>query len=380
MSADIKHLISLRQSLHQNPELSGCEEFTAEALKRSIIKFQPDDIIDNLGGFGVAFVFKGKKEGSTLMFRADMDALPIHENNNIDYASRTEGVGHQCGHDGHMAILVGLAERISKNRPQKGKVVLLFQPAEETGDGALAVIKDPNFYRIEPDMCFSLHNIPGYPKGSIILKSNTFTAASQGINVKLFGKTSHAAEPFKGISPTIAMAQIMEYVEQLPKMHELFIDFVLATVVHARLGEKTYGVSPGFAEILITMRSYEDADMETLIEQTKRKVHEICAAEKLGVEISFTDIYPSTQNDQALTNVLFEKAKALNFNIVKLEKPFPWAEDFAQFSKRYRSVIFGLGAGENSSKLHNADYNFPDEIIPNGIEMYYSVYEQYLLK
>lgn len=380
MNTDIKHLINFRQSLHQNPELSGNEEFTAEALKRTIIRFQPDDIIDNLGGFGVAFVFKGKAEGPNVMFRADMDALPILETNTFDYASRTDGVSHQCGHDGHMAILVGLAERISKNRPQKGKVILLFQPAEETGEGAMAVIGDSNYYRITPDMCFSLHNIPGYNLGSIILKNNTFSAASQGLVVKLVGKTSHAAEPQKGISPAIAMAKIIESIAKLPEKKYLFSEYVLATIVHARLGEKTFGTSPGFAEILITLRAYLDEDMDILIEHTKNAIHLISNHEDLKVDISFTDIYPSTQNNTALTKILQDKAQDLDYDVVKLEQPLPWAEDFAQFSQKYKSAIFGLGAGIDSPKLHNSDYNFPDEIIPYGVEMFHSVYEHYLVK
>jgi len=380
MDNDIQHLINLRQSLHQNPELSGNEEFTSEALKRTIIRFQPDDIIENLGGFGVAFIFKSKVEGPTVLFRADMDALPIHEINTIDYASRTDGVGHQCGHDGHMAILVGLAEKISKNRPKKGRAVLLFQPAEETGEGALAVIRDPNFYRITPDMCFSLHNIPGYPKGSIIIKSNTFSAASQGLIVKLYGKTSHAAEPFKGISPAIAMAKIIEHIGAVLQKKNLFNDFVLATIVHARLGERTFGTSPGYAEILITLRAYDDKDMDRLIDYSKNAIHQIGFDEKLNVEISFTDIYPSTQNDGELTKILIDEAEKLKFNIFDLEQPFPWAEDFAQFSKKYKSAIFGLGAGENAPKLHNSDYNFPDEIIPYGIELFNAIYKNFLVK
>lgn len=376
MENDIKHLITLRQSLHQNPELSGSEEYTAEALKRFIIKYQPDEIIDNIGGYGVAFVFKSKTDGPTVMFRGEMDALPILETNNFDYASRNDGVSHQCGHDGHMAILVGLAQKISKNPPKKGRVVLLFQPAEETGEGSTAIITDPNFSRILPDMVFSLHNVPGYPKGSIVLKHQTFTAASQGLVVKLRGKTSHAAEPEKGISPAIAMSKIIENITALPEKKHLFSDFVLATVVHARLGERTFGTAPGHAEILITFRAHNNEDMEVLNEHAQSMIHIVSNHEKLKADISFTDIYPVTFNHPTLTRMVFDKAKKLGMQTIKLEKPFPWAEDFAQFSHRFKSVIFGLGAGEDSPKLHNADYDFPDDIIPEGIKLYYGIYDE----
>lgn len=377
MNNDIQHLINFRQSLHQNPELSGNEEFTAEALKRMIIKYQPDDIIDNLGGYGVAFVFKSRKEGPTILFRADMDALPIHENSNIDYVSRTEGVSHQCGHDGHMAILVGLAEQISINRPKKGKVVLLFQPAEETGEGALAVINDQNFYRIEPDYCFALHNIPGYEKGKVVIDKGTFAAASEGISIKLTGKTSHAAEPEKGNSPALAMAEIIQRITDIPKKND-FTDYVLTTVVHARLGEPTYGTSPGLAEILATLRAYNNNDLQLLEATTRNIVDEICRINNLEGDIGLTDIFPSVQNDAALTALIIEKAKELDLQIVKPKSVFPWSEDFSQFSQHYKSVFFGIGAGLETPKLHNANYNFPDEILPVGIGLFYNVYRHYL--
>jgi amidohydrolase len=380
MVTDYKHLINLRQSFHQNPELSGKEEFTAEALKRTVIRYQPDEIIDNMGGYGVAFVFRGKSDGPCVMFRAEMDALPVHEINHLDYASRADGIGHQCGHDGHMAIMVGLAELIGKNRPKKGKAVLLFQPAEEIGEGAIAIINDPNFSRITPDYCFSLHNIPGYPKGSILLKNNTFTAASQGIIVKLTGKTSHAAEPERGISPAIAMAKILEEVTKLPEKKYLFNDFVLTTIVHANLGDRSFGTTPGHAEILITLRSFLDADMDILIEHTKKTIEKISTEEGLQLEISFTDIYPSSQNNPELVKNVSELTESLGYELIKMELPFPWAEDFARFTQKFKSVIFGLGAGEEQPKLHNSDYNFPDDIIPYGVNLYYAIYNDMLLK
>lgn len=375
----IKHLVNLRQTLHQNPELSGYEEYTAEALKRTIIRFQPDDIIDNLGGYGVAFVFRGKTEGPSILFRVDMDALPILESNNFDYASRSSGVAHQCGHDGHMAILVGVAEQISKNRPNKGRIILLFQPAEETGEGALSVINDPNFSRITPDLCFSMHNIPGFPTGNIIIKPNTFTAASQGLVVKLKGKTTHAAEPEKGISPAMAMARIIESINELADKEYLFNEFVLATVVHAKLGERTFGTTPGHAEILIALRAYNDEDMATLIEQAENMINLVSNHQKLTVDIRYRDIYPITHNDASLTSLVKDLAVKGGLGITKLSEPFHWAEDFAQFTHKFKGVMFGVGAGSDHVKLHNTDYDFPDEIMPNAIEMFRLIYTDYLI-
>ncbi len=379
MSIDIENLVRFRQSLHQNPELSGYEEFTSEIIKRMIIKFEPDEMIENLGGYGVAFIFRGEKNGPTLLFKADLDALPINETNHFDYVSRVEGIGHKCGHDGHMAILTGLAAYISKNRPAKGKAVLLFQPAEETGEGAQLVMDDPNFQRIKPDYCFGLHNIPGFPKNNILLKSNTITAASQGLIVKLFGKTSHASEPQKGISPALAMAQIISDITNLPTRTRLFDDFVLTTIVHARLGEYSFGTTPGYAEILVTLRSYNDEDMKELIRNSEQIVHTVSASERLKASIQVTDVYPSMINHSGLTNMVVEKARELGLEVRFLDKPFPWADDFARFSRPFPSVFFGIGAGDDAPELHRSDYDFPDEILETGINIFVAIYKHYLV-
>ncbi len=374
---NIQRLINLRHSLHQNPELSGYEEYTAEVLKRMIIRFEPDDIIDNLGGYGVAFVFRGKMKGPSIMFRADMDALPIAETNTFDYASRSSGVSHQCGHDGHMTILVGLAEMISKNRPQNGRTILLFQPAEEIGEGASAVLSDPNFSRITPDYCFSLHNIPGHPSGQILIKPNTFTAASQKMVVKLIGKTSHAAEPEKGLSPAIALAQLIKNISEITNNDELFKDFIMATIVHAQLGERNFGNTPGEAEIYITLRAYNNEDMDKLIELTRSMLETVSSEHQLKVKIKHRDIYPVTKNDTALTALASDLAKNSKLDVEEITEPFHWAEDFSRFSQQYKSFMFGLGAGINQPKLHNSDYDFPDQIIPEGISMFYELYKHY---
>jgi amidohydrolase len=375
---DIESLTRLRQSLHQNPELSGCEEFTSEIIKRMIIKFEPDEMIENLGGYGVAFVFNGKANGPTILFKAELDAIPVNETNIFDYASRQNGVGHQCGHDGHMAILIGLASYISANRPSKGKVVLLFQPSEETGEGAQLIINDRNFAKLKPDFCFSLHNIPGYEPGQVLIKQNTITAAAQGLIIRLTGKTSHASEPGKGISPAIAMSQIITDITNLPLRKKLFNDFVLTTIVHARLGEYSFGTTPGFAEILATVRSYNDEDMQELIHNSEQIVHTVSASERLKYEIKITDVYPSMINHPALTKLVIDKARELDLTVVEMEKPFPWADDFARFSRPFPSVFFGIGAGKDTPQLHNSDYDFPDKILQTGIDLYTAIYRHYL--
>ena len=178
---NIPELVKLRRTLHQQPELSGKEKHTAETLKAFLQRFQPDELIENLGGHGVAAVFNGKSDGPVVLFRCDLDALPIQEENSFDYRSEMPGIAHKCGHDGHMSIITGLAEAISMDRPEKGKVVLLYQPSEENGMGAERVINDPQYTKIQPDFVYALHNLPGFPKGSIVTNFPIFASASREI-------------------------------------------------------------------------------------------------------------------------------------------------------------------------------------------------------
>ena len=158
-----ERLLKLRRELHRHPGLSGQEEKTSATIERYFIALKPDRVYRNIGGNGIAFEFSGSKPGKTLMLRADLDALPIPESKKLPWASENPGVSHKCGHDGHMTILCGVAELISLDRPEEGRVILLFQPAEETGTGAAKVISDNQFPAMKPDYVFGLHNLPGFP-------------------------------------------------------------------------------------------------------------------------------------------------------------------------------------------------------------------------
>ncbi|MDZ7739873.1 MAG: amidohydrolase [Bacteroidales bacterium] len=197
--------------MHQYPETAGQEKATAERLRKKISAYKPDKVIPGIGGEGIAFIFKGNEPGKKILFRADLDALPIKEVSQLEYRSAYADRAHLCGHDGHMTILTGLAEALSNNRPLKGEIILMFQPAEETGEGAARVLDDNKFSReIKPDYVFGLHNLPGFPEKSIIINDNIFSSASVGLTVRLHGKSSHAAEPDKGNSPVKALSEIID--------------------------------------------------------------------------------------------------------------------------------------------------------------------------
>ncbi|MFC2100394.1 amidohydrolase [Bacteroidota bacterium] len=368
----LPHLIKLRKQLHTYPELSGNESGTSKLIKEFIEPFHPFKVI-KLGNTGLAFILDGEEVGPTIMFRADMDALPINEINRFSYKSKIKGVSHLCGHDGHIAILSGLAYILNKHPVKKGKVVLLFQPAEETGQGAQEMMNDPAFSEIIPDFIFALHNLPGFSLGEIIIKDDIFCAASQGMIVKLFGKTSHAAHPEKGLSPVLAFTEIIGKLLALNEKKEVYNDFVLLTIIHSRLGEVAFGTNPGYAEILATIRSYRDDDMQTIAQQAETII--LTSAKKFGLKynLNWTEQFDATINHPDAVKTVVESASKLKNNVSTSQIPFKWSEDFGAFLKSYKGALFGLGAGKNTTELHNPDYDFPDGLIEKGIMIFYEI-------
>ncbi|MEN8121103.1 MAG: amidohydrolase [Bacteroidota bacterium] len=370
-----KKIIELRQELHQNPEVSNNEYRTASRILDFTEELKPDEII-KLGSTGLAFVFKGKNKGKTLMFRAELDALPILESNNFDYISVNHGVSHSCGHDGHMAIIAGLAQKIANNRPEKGKVVLLFQPAEEIEQGAKDVVEDPNFKKIEPDYIFALHNIPGIEKHKILLKTGSFAAASKGMTIELTGKTSHAAEPEEGINPVVAISEIIKKLKNLINDKKQFKDFSLLSFIYIRMGEISFGTSAGKAKIGITLRAFENCDMDLLTEKSEQIIKNICKKEKLEYNINYDEIFPATVNYKKCVTIIERASKENNYIVDYIEKPFKWSEDFGYYTEKYKSGFFGLGSGINQPALHNPEFDFPDDIIETGVKVFCSIYKK----
>jgi len=382
MNIHLDNLVKLRKKLHHFPELSGNEGETAMLIKKYITSFQPDDIIENLGGFGIAFVYRSFLEGPTVLFRCELDALPIDEINQLSYRSTKNGISHKCGHDGHMAIICGLAETISKNPPETGKVVLLFQPAEETGQGAKQVLEDPKFKKIKPDYVFALHNLPGYPTNHIVVKDNIFSSASIGLIVRLKGKTSHASEPEKGHSPAFLLAAILKKVEKysLPGIDPSRVKLI--TPVYTRLGEKAFGTNPGYAEMMFTIRATHTRDITNLkkfiLRSIEKSMDQIDPEHKLFMEYEWVEEFPNSVNDSICNNIVLKAAKQAQLSSKKLLFPFRWSEDFGHFLKIYPGALFGLGSGLKQPALHNPDYDFPDELIEAGVSIFYNIYKTIL--
>jgi len=369
LKLDIEELVKLRHTLHANAEVSNQEEKTAKIIVEFLSKYNADHIWENVGGHGVVALFKGNEEGASIGFRADLDALHIEETIHLEYESKTPHTSHKCGHDGHMTMVAGVASYLKKNAVQRGNVYLIFQPAEETGEGAERINKGLKELNIDLDYLFGLHNLPDFPKGEILTKQDTFAAASRGMVVKIFGKTSHAAEPEYGISPVIAMAKISTEMTHIHKT-STFSDLTLATVIHSELGEIAFGTSPGYGEIRITLRAMKDEDMSSLIDEAENLIHRYCEDDGLGCEISYTEVFPSTINTEEAFDIMKRAASTMNLEFKQLETPFKWSEDFGQYKLQFKTGFFGIGAGEDCPHLHDEFYDFPDSIIESGIQMY----------
>ncbi|AFL83467.1 amidohydrolase [Belliella baltica DSM 15883] len=371
--ATFEKLKNFRRTLHQYPELSGEEKETASRVLEFFKEIHADEVLENLGGNGLAFVFEGKEQGPTTLYRCELDGLPIREDNNIKYKSTIPGKAHLCGHDGHMAIVAGLGLYLKENRPKKGRVILLFQPAEETGQGAGMVVKDNKFQKILPDFAFALHNLPGYEKNQIIIKKGAFAAASNGMIIKLKGKNAHASHPEAGNSPAEAMSKIIVALQKLP---DAMKKFTMITVIHAKLGEVAFGTTPGDATVMATIRAYENETRELLVHYAEKLCEQIAKEYMLEISFEYVEEFAATHNHQEAWEYGNQAAKNLNLKTKHIRIPFRWSEDFGHFSIHTKTLLFGLGSGKSQPQLHENNYDFPDEIIPTGVNMFQQIIEQ----
>jgi len=374
---ELDKIIKLRHYLHQNPELSGNEKNTAEKIIHFINQYEPDQLVSASTGNGFAFIFRGKDPGTTVLFRAELDALPIKETNKLEYNSNVNCVSHVCGHDGHMCLLTGLASHVKNHPIQKGKLILLFQPAEETGEGAKQLISDQHFIdKLKPDFVFALHNLPGFETNTVLINNSIFCRASNGLTIKLKGISSHAAEPEKGISPAQAIAKIISEFEAIPDTKLFFEDEVSITIIHINLGEKAFGIAPANAEISATFRTIGNSDMELLKKVGIERIEVICKNEGLDFDYSWSEEFPTVENNIESNGIIAKAAENLGLEIQFLKESFKWSEDFSWFTRHFKGALFGLGAGISQPNLHNPNYDFPDELIPEGVRLLYEIYKK----
>ncbi|MEZ4650509.1 MAG: amidohydrolase [Candidatus Eisenbacteria bacterium] len=376
---------ALRRELHRYPDLSNQEGATAARLRQYLEPYGPDRIATGIGGSGMMAVFGGESPGPRIAFRAELDALPIEESLPLDHGSVTKGVSHKCGHDGHMAIVAGLAPHLAERRPLRGEVILLFQPAEETGEGAARIVAAPVFQDLAPDRIYALHNLPGFELGTVVVRDGVFASGSLGLIVRLHGVTSHAGEPERGVSPARAAAAIIEFIassndrtEPSTRPESGAVPGTLATVIHVRVGEPAFGVTPGYGEVMATLRSPDPRALARLTEEIEAFARETGVAHGLRVEVERTEEFRATVNDVGCVEVVRSASRTLGMNVMVPDLPFRWSEDFGRFTEVGAGVLFGLGSGADQPALHRPEYDFPDDLLEPATRLFLEIVNEEL--
>lgn len=367
----------LRHSLHQAPELSGTETHTAATVAAVLSTYGPDELYTEIAGCGVLARFAGSRPGPRVMLRCELDAVPIQETNEFEYRSMHDGVSHKCGHDGHMAILLETARRLCEQRPESGEVMLLFQPAEETGVGAAAVRNDPVFQEFQPDYVFALHNIPGYALGTVVVREHAMCCASRGLIICMEGQTAHAAEPECGVSPTTTVVELIDFFQEIQARYAKPGDeVVLLTLVGASIGNRTFGNTPKHAEIFVTLRSEDNATLDSIDEEVRARARELCEQRGIACRFEVDDSFPATRNAPEAVEFIRQACKINAVECIEPPQPIRWSEDFGHFTELATGALFALGAGEDHANLHESHYDFPDELIDRGADMFLAIIEQ----
>ncbi len=369
-NADITELVALRHKLHQQPELSGEEAQTAEEIAAQLRALGADGVVRNLGGHGVAGIFDSGLSGKTVLFRAELDALPITETSGVPWSSEVDGKGHLCGHDGHMTILLALGRLLARNRPKTGRCILMFQPAEEDGSGAKAVVADAQFQTISPDYAFAIHNEPGLPFGYVGIKGGLINCASRGLAISLCGRTSHAAEPELANSPIALMPEVIAMLEGLGRGGVLDDEFTLSTITHISVGEKTFGITPGDATIYVTLRAAQDALITELQTQAVSSLSDIAKQHNMTVSYEVFDDFAASLNDVEAVDIACQAMDSVGVAHGQDGVPMRASEDFGAFGWGAKAAMLCLGPGDAYTALHQPDYDFEDGLIPIGAKIF----------
>ena len=354
----IDNIKKLRAKLHMCPELAGNEKQTVDTIECFLRRYTSLTVV-RYDDWLLA-LHREYPEKPPIAFRADMDAIPVEGG----------GARHGCGHDGHSALLCGLALAIEGKKLGR-EVFLIFQGAEETGEGAQRIINHwwskmslPGMARI-----YALHNIPGFPTGSVLMRKGCFACASCGLIVRVKGRPSHAAYPDEGINPAEALSRLTLAVPELVDAARGQSDrLLMATIVGLNAGGENFGVSAAEGELCLTLRGYAQADVEKLIGAVRARAQAECGAEGLSCEFELRDEFPDTTNDDAAYDEALARFRAAGLEVIELPEPMRWSEDFGWFLKRCPGVYFGIGAGVGRPGLHTADYMFNDTIISPALK------------
>lgn len=381
IAAQAGELAEWRQDFHQNPELGYAEHRTAAKVAERLTALGLDGVETGIGGTGVIGVLHGRggPGGAAVMLRADMDALPIDEATGARYASTRPGTMHACGHDGHTTMLLGAAKHLAETRNFDGTVYFCFQPAEEGGGGAKAMLDDGLFRRYRPRAVYGMHNWPGLPVGQFALKDGPVLAAADAFTITITGSGSHAARPQDARDPIVAGAQLVTALQTVVSRVVDPLQPAVLSVTQFRAGS-THNVIPDTAVLLGTTRCFDDGVQQQLVDEMDRLCAQVGTAMRVEIEIARNPIpYPTTVNDPVETDfaeAVMREAFGED-NVHRGHPPTMAGEDFSFFAREVPGCYVLIGNGD-SAPLHNPAYDFNDGAAPLGVAYWARLVERAL--
>lgn len=363
--------VDLRHRFHQIAERSGAETKTRALIFCELSSYAPTRIIESQCGNHLIAEFDSGNLGRTILLRADFDAVGVAETDSLPYHSENPGVAHKCGHDGHTVILLSVARALHKNPINSGKVLLLFQAAEETGAGAQQVINEQLLANYSIDYAFALHNIPEQPLGTILCNEGSFSCSVISCEILLQGTTSHASEPLKAVSPLSAAMQITETL-LADNCYDLSSkNCKITTLVELHVGTPDYGVTAGEGAIRLTLRARTDERLKQEMKRVESVVaEEVAKIQNLKSSINWLEYFAANENHPNAVNIVKSAAQNLQLQYIEKTEPYSWGEDFGLFTQKYVGAMFGVGAGVNCLPLHHPNYDFPDSLLRIGKDLF----------
>ncbi len=365
----LPQIMDWRQQIHSNPELGFDVHETAAFVVAKLQEFGVDEVVEGIGGTGVVGVIEGQSNSSELCIglRADMDALPIHEQTGLAYASKTQGKMHACGHDGHTAMLLGAAKALCESRRFNGKAVVIFQPAEEMGGGGRAMVQDGLMERFDIQKVFGMHNMPNMPVGEFGLCPGPIMASADVFDVTVQGKGGHAAMPHQCVDTTVAAAHIVTALQSIAARNVDPLKSAVISVTSLHTDGESYNVLPQSVAIRGTVRTLSN-DIQDLVEDAvHRVINNTASAYGAEAQINYKRDYPVTCNHVEETHIAGNVATdvAGEDKVQRSMLPLMGAEDFSFMLNARPGAFIFVGNGE-SAALHHPQYNFNDDVLAVG--------------
>jgi hippurate hydrolase len=365
-----------RQDIHQNPELLYEVHRTAAKVAGLLTEFGCDEVVEGIGRTGVVGVIRGRTDtkGRVIGLRADMDALPIREQTGVPYASRTPGLMHACGHDGHTAMLLGAAKYLAETRNFDGTAIVIFQPAEEGGGGGREMVKDGMMERFGIHEVYGMHNMPGLPVGTFAIRPGAMMAAADQFDVTLTGKGGHAAKPHDCVDSVLVAAQIVVAVQSIASRNVDPLKEVVVSITTVKTESDSYNVIPQTVTMKGTVRTLDPKVQDFVEARLKALVRGVAEAHGATADIDYRRGYPVTMNAPEETEHAAEVARAVAGQCDMTIRPLMGAEDFSYMLNERPGAYIFVGNGD-TAMVHHPAYNFDDEVIPFGSSWYAGMVE-----